>query len=79
LLNLGVEERLDPIPEPLLAPPPGCEWKLLWSSEDPAYGGAGNGPVETEERWILPGQSAVVLAPRRIKTTTIADEPARLL
>ena len=26
-------------PEPLLAPPEGLQWEVLWSSEDPDYGG----------------------------------------
>ena len=41
LVNLGLDLRLDPAPEPLLAPPEECVWELLWSSEDPAYGGTG--------------------------------------
>ena len=31
----------EPAPEPLLAPPAGRAWQLLWSSEDPRYGGDG--------------------------------------
>ncbi|HEX5041651.1 MAG TPA: malto-oligosyltrehalose trehalohydrolase [Candidatus Polarisedimenticolaceae bacterium] len=41
LVNLGPDLRLNPCPEPLLAPPEGRRWKALWSSEDPAYGGRG--------------------------------------
>ena len=67
LVNLGRDLEFDPAPDPLLAPPQDMGWEVLWSSEDPAYGGGGNGPVETEEGWILPGQSAVVLAPQKLK------------
>jgi maltooligosyltrehalose trehalohydrolase len=62
VLNLGADVRLDPAPEPLLAPPRGGAWRLLWSSEDPRYGGRGTPPVVTESGWRLPGHAAVVLA-----------------
>jgi maltooligosyltrehalose trehalohydrolase len=62
LVNLGDELSLSPAPEPLLAPPSSEGWTLLWSSEDPCYGGTGTPPVETEA-WNLPGRSALVLAP----------------
>jgi maltooligosyltrehalose trehalohydrolase len=64
LVNLDADLQLDPAPEPLLAPPQGCSWDLLWSSEDPRYGGTGTPPVYTaEENWRLPGRIAVVLQP----------------
>ncbi|MGH9768822.1 MAG: malto-oligosyltrehalose trehalohydrolase [Blastocatellia bacterium] len=63
LINFGVDLHLDPAPEPLLAPPEGMEWKVLWSSEAPRYGGSGAAPLETEENWILPGHSAVAMKP----------------
>jgi maltooligosyltrehalose trehalohydrolase len=62
LVNLGLQLHLEALPEPLLAPPEGREWRVLWSSEDPAYGGRGTPPVETEDGWHLPGRSAIVLA-----------------
>jgi maltooligosyltrehalose trehalohydrolase len=65
VVNFGADLCFDSLPEPLLAPPAGTAWDLHWSSEDPAYGGAGTAPVETDERWRLPGQSAVLLAPIR--------------
>jgi maltooligosyltrehalose trehalohydrolase len=64
LVNLGRDLHLDPAPEPLLAPPEGREWAVLWSSEDPCYGGNGTAPLDTEQNWRIPGESAVVLAPR---------------
>lgn len=60
--NLGTELVLDVAPEPLLAPPPHAEWRLLWSSEDPAYGGWGTPTLETEEGWRLPAWTTVLLA-----------------
>lgn len=63
LVNLGGDLRLDPAPEPLLAPVEGRIWQLKWSSEDPRYGGCGTPPLETEENWWLPAQAAVLLEP----------------
>jgi maltooligosyltrehalose trehalohydrolase len=63
LINLGADLTLDVVPEPLLAPPAGGGWRLLWSSEDPRYGTGGASWPETEQGWRLPGESAVVLAP----------------
>ena len=63
IVNFGFDLHLDPAPEPLLAPLEGCRWKLIWSSEDPAYGGNGTPPVETEQNWRIPAHSTVVLAP----------------
>jgi maltooligosyltrehalose trehalohydrolase len=65
LINFGVDLHLDPAPEPLLAPPADCEWAVLWSSEDPKYGGTGTAPLDTEENWQIPGHAAVVLKPKR--------------
>jgi maltooligosyltrehalose trehalohydrolase len=63
LVNLGRDVHLDPAPEPLLAPPEGKPWSLLWSSEDIRYGGCGTPAIETDENWCIPGESAVALAP----------------
>lgn len=71
VINLGKRLTLSPAPEPLLAPPLGFIWETLWTSESPKYGGFGVVDVVTEERWTLPGESAVALrlvpekAPRR--------------
>lgn len=63
LVNLGVDQALLPAPEPLLAPPLGFRWRVLWHSEAPCYGGCGLGEVERAVGWRLPGRAAVVLAP----------------
>jgi maltooligosyltrehalose trehalohydrolase len=70
LVNLGRDLHYSPAPEPLLAPPEGCRWEVLWSSEDPRYGGCGAPPPEDEEvGWRIPGHAAVVLRPGKIKET----------
>jgi maltooligosyltrehalose trehalohydrolase len=64
IINLGRDLRLDPAPEPLLAPPWGTRWEMVWSSEDPAYGGDGTPPLESEEEnWRILGKVTVVLKP----------------
>jgi maltooligosyltrehalose trehalohydrolase len=64
LVNLGTTLRLDVAPEPLLAPPHAMRWRLIWSSEDPAYGGQGLAEPESDGGWVAPGHATVVLAPR---------------
>ena len=64
VVNLGRDLHLPSAPEPRLAPPPGCEWETLFTSEDPTYGGVGNPPLETPDEWRVPGSAAVYLAPR---------------
>jgi maltooligosyltrehalose trehalohydrolase len=67
IVNLGRDLHLDPAPEPLLAPPVQSLWKTLWSSEDLCYGGCGVPPLETDENWRIPGESATVLAPESVR------------
>jgi maltooligosyltrehalose trehalohydrolase len=61
-VNLGVDKYLTPVPEPLLAPPSKSEWQVIWSSEDPRYGGAGALPIETPKSWFIPGRAAFLLS-----------------
>jgi maltooligosyltrehalose trehalohydrolase len=61
VINLGCDLDPTPVPEPLLAPPEGCQWRLLWSSEAVAYGGGGTPPVNPNARWHIPSESAVLL------------------
>ena len=63
MVNLGATLYLNPCPEPLLAPIEGHGWQVLWTSEDPAYGGHGTPPLETECNWIIPGPAAVLMSP----------------
>jgi maltooligosyltrehalose trehalohydrolase len=73
VVNLGADLSLNPAPEPLLAPPAGRVWRTVWSSEDYAYGGTGTPPLETQNNWCLPGETAVALAPADPK---VAGDPA---
>jgi maltooligosyltrehalose trehalohydrolase len=61
VVNLGLDRLLVPTAEPLLAPPRGCRWSLLWSSENPRYGGDGAQSPETDEGWRLRGEATVLL------------------
>ena len=63
LVNLGREQHLVPIPEPLLAPPLGCAWEILWSSEKVEFGGSGTPKLDTEKFWRLQGYATLVLIP----------------
>jgi maltooligosyltrehalose trehalohydrolase len=65
IVNLGADLHLDPAPEPLLAPPRDQGWEVLWSSEDPKYGGTGTYPPDSEDNWRIAEHSAVVLKPGR--------------
>jgi maltooligosyltrehalose trehalohydrolase len=65
LVNLGADLSLRSAPEPLLAPAAGTAWEILWSSEDPAYGGMGTAALEADNDWRIPGHAAVVLVSRR--------------
>ncbi len=63
LVNLGRDLEWRPMAQPLAAPPSGAEWRLLWSSEDPRYGGLGTRPLDMQN-WYLPGHAAFVLSPQ---------------
>lgn len=62
LINLGTDTLLASLSEPLLANAAEANWSLTWSSEAPAYGGAGTPPLFLESGWHLPGHAAFVLA-----------------
>lgn len=61
IVNFAATLVFESAPQPLLAPPPGCSWRLLWSSDHPDYGGNGTPEVVTDQRWYIPGETAVVL------------------
>jgi maltooligosyltrehalose trehalohydrolase len=71
VVNLGTDEHLTPAPEPLLAPPEGMAWAVVWSSEAQGYGGNGTFPPDSADGWRLPAEAAVLLAP-----TSDLKEPA---
>ena len=62
VLNLGTDLYLSPSPEPLLAPVLGRTWTVIWSSEDPKYGGLGTFPPNADDNWRIPGNAAVALS-----------------
>jgi maltooligosyltrehalose trehalohydrolase len=64
VINLDQELPLAPPAEPLLAPSHGATWQLLWSSEDPRYGGHGVTMAVADAgrgEWRLSAQSAILL------------------
>jgi maltooligosyltrehalose trehalohydrolase len=63
VVNLGRDLHFDPAPEPLLAPPSGTEWQVLFSTESPQYGGSGTPHPDTDENWHVRGRAAIVLQP----------------
>ena len=62
VVNLGRDLHLTPGPEPLLAPPAGRDWTLLFSTDDPRYGGPGTVAAYTGQTWRIPGGSAQLFA-----------------
>jgi maltooligosyltrehalose trehalohydrolase len=65
VVNLGPDMDYAPAPEPLLAPPGREGWTLMWSSEDPRYGGQGTPPIHPEREWHIPGDCAVLFGAAR--------------
>ena len=63
VFNFGRDLAPHIIPEPLFAPPADGAWRLLWSSEHPAYGGDGvREPIDSDGSWYVQGRAAFVLA-----------------
>jgi maltooligosyltrehalose trehalohydrolase len=62
LLNFGADVPVASVPDPLFAPPAGCEWSLTWSSEWSRYGGTGQRPIDLMSRFLLSADSALVFA-----------------
>jgi maltooligosyltrehalose trehalohydrolase len=62
VVNFGTDLYLSPSPEPLLAPPSEKSWRVIWSSEDPKYGGLGTFPPDTDDNWRIAGDAAVALS-----------------
>ena len=60
VVNLA-DEHESPMNEPLFAPP-GGDWRMVWSSEDPNYDGSGAIPLVPNGRWLLQARSAMYLA-----------------
>ena len=79
LVNFGRDLWLKTCPEPLLAPPAGTQWDVVLSTEDPAYGGSGAGPVVTnDEGWRVPGEAASALGPKVVDAAASKAAPGRV-
>jgi maltooligosyltrehalose trehalohydrolase len=77
VVNLGEPLLLTRMPEPLLAPPAGTEWRMRWCSEDPGYGGLGMPEFSPMmEGWSFPGGCAVLFAPASPKSESETLEHA---
>ena len=59
VVNLDVDLDFAPVREPLLAPPRGATWRMAWSSESPEYGGHGTPPLDVDQKWTMPANSAM--------------------
>ncbi|MYZ46497.1 malto-oligosyltrehalose trehalohydrolase [Rhizobiales bacterium L72] len=68
VVNLGSQVNRDSIAEPLVAPPAGSRWQIVWSSEDPRYGGAGTPPVESDRGWRMPAEAAILMGPAHVES-----------
>lgn len=61
VVNLGAEIHRQPMPEPLLAPPRGRHWQVVFCSEHADFGGSGSIDPQRDGPWRLPGQCAILL------------------
>ncbi len=59
VFNLGRDIDFCGLAEPLIAAPPDRRWAVLWSSEEPDYGGMGT-PAFDDRNGSLPGHTAMV-------------------
>jgi maltooligosyltrehalose trehalohydrolase len=73
LVNLGTQLFLNPSPEPLLGPSENTAWEIMWSSEDPKYGGDGTPVLDSDRNWIIPAHAAVVMKPVEKKEVQRSD------
>ena len=63
IVNLDCDLDFAPAREPLIAPPYGQRWRLVWSSESPEYGGQGTPPLDRDAPWLIPGGCALFFVP----------------
>jgi maltooligosyltrehalose trehalohydrolase len=65
VFNLGRDIDFYGIAEPLIAAPPNRRWDVLWSSEEPEYGGTGT-PAFSDRNWHLPGHTAIIFGAKSL-------------
>ncbi|HSP46138.1 MAG TPA: DUF3459 domain-containing protein, partial [Chthoniobacterales bacterium] len=61
VVNFGPAQPFIPGPEPLLAPPLGFDWEMIWSSDDTRYGGRGGIKPLSDAGWSLPAETSIAL------------------
>ena len=71
MVNLGPDTPLNPMPEPLLAPPVWGKWELMWSSEDNRYEGRGTRQIDFSKEFFIPSRCVLVFQP--VNTTDTGD------
>jgi maltooligosyltrehalose trehalohydrolase len=64
IVNFGRDLNPGSLADPLAAPPGGGQWRVLWSSEDPRYGGSGAADFSPARGWHIAGHSTLVLTSR---------------
>ncbi len=69
IVSLGTGIDLPHLPEPLVAPPAGHQWQVVWSSESPEYGGSGSYVPSRFGAWHITGECTQLLVP------VVADRP----
>ena len=65
IVNLGKDLDLSEVAEPLLAPPDGAVFGMIFSTEDARYGGSGTRPLGEHGQVHIAAHSALVLAPQK--------------
>jgi maltooligosyltrehalose trehalohydrolase len=63
IVNLDCDLDFAPAREPLIAPPYGRRWRLVWSSESSEYGGQGTPRLDRDAPWLVPGGCALFFVP----------------
>ncbi|HEY3699843.1 MAG TPA: DUF3459 domain-containing protein, partial [Spongiibacteraceae bacterium] len=76
IVNLGVEQHEIDASAPLFACAPNSNWTLLWSSEQPKYGGSGAVSPYSATGWQLPGICACLLQEELMQEKLVQEKPS---
>ncbi len=74
LVNLSRDLHWRTSAEPLVAPPLRTHWQIMFSSEDPQYGGSGTALLNTAN-WHIPGHAAVLMKPAAVTAVCSSSMP----